>query len=476
MSALLATTMLVIVTQNQVALKAAPRENAPQQAVLRKGEVLELRGARGDYLRVYDLKREREGYLHTVQVHTTALTPEEAPELLAVMRFLRDSPGEEALGISYAAAYLKAVPAGALTAEPLDAIGAMAERLAERASIPQPKSVETTIAGQLEVVAELGVTMKSIDQGGGVQLCYEGEAYRRLLAMPVANSDQQVRAALGLTRHECVDPTVGPTDRYQYDLWRAQILDDVSLEGLDPVLRDRLLMRRAGVLSAIAFWQSRRGLDPRAAAERAIADLAGVDKSQLDEHGLTEYADAAVRVGASRVAAQGAVSAPGTTTGHGGKLIVRTTAGSPGETCVSLYDANRPGDALVRRCTFGTVWTVSATGNPDGTALTLAVQPLPAWRELWVFHQGAGGWTVTVLPPDSDASAPGYIEAAGWEPNCKRLLIVRESHLNTHLHRRFEVLRLDTLGAVQQAGSPELLASFMRWEDPVWQSNTVALR
>jgi len=464
MSALLASTILAIVTQSQVALRAAPREAAPQQALLRQGEVLELRAARGNYLRVYDLKREREGYLHTDQVHLTALAPEEAPDLLAVVRFLRDMPGEEALGISYAAAYLKAVPPGALTAEPLDAIGTMAERLARRASAPQPKSVEATISGQLEVVAELGVTMS-----GGLQICYDGEAFRRVLRMPAADPAQLARAALGLTRHECVDPSLGPTDRYQYDLSRAQILDDVPLEGLDRGLKDRLLMRRAGVLSAIAFWQSRRGLDPQPAAARAIADLAGVDKAELDAAELTEYADAAVRVGASRVAAQD-------TPRHGGKLMVRTAAGRPGETCVSLFEASRPETALVRRCTFGTVWNASATGNADGSALALAVQPLPAWRELWVFRQGRDGWSVRVLPADSDASAPGYIEAAGWEPNCKRLLIVRESHLNAHLRRRFEVLRLDTLATVQQAASPELLGSFMRWEDPVWQSNTVALR
>ena len=57
-----------------------------------------------------------------------------APELLAVLRFLRESPGSEALGISYGAAYLKAVPPRALTAEPFDAIAQMAERLADQAS------------------------------------------------------------------------------------------------------------------------------------------------------------------------------------------------------------------------------------------------------------------------------------------------------------------------------------------------------
>jgi len=470
MSGLLAAAMLVIVTQNQVPLRAAPREAAPQQALLSKGEVLELREERGDYLLVYDLKRERQGYLHASQVRMTALTPEEAPDLLAVTRFLRDTPGEEALGISYAAAYLKAVPSRSLTAEPFDAIGIMAERLAQRASTSQPKSVEARTSAQLQVVAELGITMKGIDQDSGIQICYDGEMFRQVLTMPSADPAQQARAALGLTRHECVDPALGPTSRYQFDLWRAEVLDHVATEGLNQVLRDRLLMRRAGVLSAIAFWQSRRSQNPQLAAARSIEDLAGVDKSRLDGDELSEYADAAVRVGASRLAAQ-------TTPGYSGKLIIRTTAARPGETCVSLFDVKKPdGEPLVRRCTFATVWSVSASSNADGSALTLGVQPLATWRELWVFRRAAAGWSVSVLPPDTEGPGLGYIEAAGWEPNSKRMLVVRESRLNTHLHRRFEIVRLDTLSSVTQATSPELLSGFLRWQDPVWRSNTVALR
>src|SRR5512143_2946089 len=109
---------LAIVTQDQAALRAAPRESAPQQAVLWAGDSLEIRGEKGDYLQVYDHRRERAGYIRATQVRTQSLTPENAPELLAVVRFLRDRPGAEALGIGYAAAYLKAAPAEAIDAEP----------------------------------------------------------------------------------------------------------------------------------------------------------------------------------------------------------------------------------------------------------------------------------------------------------------------------------------------------------------------
>jgi hypothetical protein len=470
MSALLAAAMLAIVTQNQVPLRAAPRDSAPQQATLWQGEVLDLRDARGDYLLVYDLRREREGYVRSSQVRLTSLTPEEAPELLAVVRFLRDTPGAEALGISYAAAYLKAVPAKELNAEALDALGTMADQLAWRASTAQSKSTQATISAQLEVVAQLGIAMKGFERDGVVRICYDGEVFRHVLTMASADPAELARAALGLTRHDCVDPDLGSTDRYQFDLWRAEVLDRVPMEGLSPGLRNRVRMRRAGVLSALAFWQSRRGLNPRVAAERSIEELASVDKSALDDDGLGEYADAALRVGASRLAAQ---SGPA----RNGKLLIRTAPGNAGETCVSLYDASKQdADALVRRCTYGTVWPVSASSNADGTALTLAVQPLATWRELWVFRPSASGWTVSVLTPSSAGPGLGYIEFAGWEPSSKRLLVVRESRLNNHLHRRFELLRIDTLSTVRQASTPELLNSFRQWQDPVWRSNTVALR
>jgi hypothetical protein len=470
MSTLFAAAMLAIVTQNQVALRAAPRESAPQQATLWQGEVLDLRDARGDYLLVYDLRREREGYVRVAQVRLTALTPEEAPDLLAVVRFLRDTPGAEALGISYAAAYIKAVAAKDLTAEPFDALGTMADRLARRASNSQLKSTQAAISAHLEVVAQLGVTMKGYDRDGAVQICYDGDVFRRVLSMSAADPAELARAALGLTRHECVDPNLGPTDRYQFDLWRAEVLDRVPTAGLSPGLKDRVLMRRAGVLASLAFWQSRRGINPQSAAERSIEDLAGVRKSELDDEGLGEYADAAVRVGASRLAAQ---SGPG----RNARLVIHTSPGAPGESCVSLFDAKRQeGEPLARRCTYGTVWNVSASSNVDGTALTLAVQPLATWRELWVFRQSASGWRVDVLPPSSDGPGIGYIECAGWEPNSKRLLLVRESRLDDHLRRRFELVRIDTLSTVRQASAPELLSSFRQWQDPVWRSNTVALR
>ena len=88
-----------IVVQDQASLRAAPRDGAQQQTVFWQGEVLEVRGERLDYLQVWDHKRERGGFIRASEVRRVALTEAEAPALLAVVRFVQDTPGAEALGI-----------------------------------------------------------------------------------------------------------------------------------------------------------------------------------------------------------------------------------------------------------------------------------------------------------------------------------------------------------------------------------------
>ena len=95
---------------------------------------------------------------------------------------------------------------------------------------------------------------------------------------------------------------------------------------------------------------------------------------------------------------------------------------------------------------------------PQGPALVLAVQPLESWRELWVFHQKAGSWTIDVLSPGLDNPEEGYIDFAGYVPGTRRLLIAREvQRIRGRFRRSFEELRLDDLVLVRQASSPELL-------------------
>lgn len=472
---------LAIVAQDQTPLRAAPRESAPQQALLWAGDSLEVRGAKGDYLQVYDHRRERAGYVKAPQARIQGLDAAAAPELLALVRFLRDAPGTEALGIAYAAAYLKAAPAEAIDGEVFDALGTMAERLVRRASglqAAKPGEVKAAQAAtaQLEVAAAYGVKTVSFDRDGQVRLCYDGEAHRRVLALPATDA-QKAAAALALTRHDCVPPGLTPVERFERDNWRAEVLDRVDAAKLPEVLRNRLRMRKAGIWASLAYQRARRpefaAPAIQQAAQRALTELAAVDKTELTEVDAPAYSDAAIRVGASRWAALAGSPPPKSAS----SLTVAVVPGQPGETCIRLVDAkhmNRP--PLATRCTWGVVWPASAAANAQGTALTLAVQPLDAWREMWVFRQGEQGWTIDVVPPAADGAGPGYIEFAGWVPRGRQLLAVREARVDGRLRTSFEALGMATLAVEKQADRPANLSVFYRWQSASWKAGTVALR
>ncbi|HKE47929.1 MAG TPA: hypothetical protein VKB52_07680, partial [Rhodanobacteraceae bacterium] len=453
----------------QAALRAAPRDAAESQAALALGDALEIRGRQKDYLKVYDHRRERGGFVRASQVHVLTLTPAEAPELLAVARFLRDLPGYEALGIGYVAAYLAAAPATEIGAEPFDALGTMAERLARRAATNTNKTRAAALTAQLDAVAAYGVVIRSFERDERVQLCYDGEAYRRVLALD-ADAEAKARAALGLTREDCIDPAMTPTERAPFDTWRAGVLDRVPRTELATHVRHRVRLRSAGVWASIAFERARRGEDASEAANRALDELAGVDRRELADGDAAAYDEAAVRVGASRWAAtpQRPLPAAG--------LAITTKPGQPGETCVTLIDRKRDRDTtLAQRCTFGIVWTASASANAPGTALALAVQPLDGWRELWVFHRDGNEWRIDTAPPATEGTL-GYVEFAGWVPGGKKMLAARELRVGERFEKRFEVVDIATLAVDRHADAPASLSTFYRWQDAAWKRETVSLR
>ncbi|MCK6420078.1 MAG: hypothetical protein L6Q73_04135 [Aquabacterium sp.] len=472
---------LAIVTQDQTALRAGPRDAAAQHAVLWQGDALEVRGHKMDYLQVWDHRRERAGYVRASQVRLTDLQPADADPLLAVMRFLRDQPGSEALGIAYAAAYLQAVPAHKLDAEPFDAIGTMADRLARRAAARAGQAAPAIVAAHLEGVSHYGVRIVGTERDGQLQPCYDGEAFRRVLALPSSTPVQRARAALGLTRHDCVDAGLSPAQRLPLDQWRAQVLDAVSgadFADLPEQTKNRLRLRRAGVWAGLAF-QHARGADPAAATaagQRARVELASVDKTELSDEDRMTYAEAAIRVGAARWAVEPAPAAA-----RKAGLQVQVVAGeAPGQTCVNLIDTrNAPARQLARRCTYGLVWAASAQANASHSALAIAVQPLDGWREQWVFWQQDRQWHVDVLPPAASLASPGqalgYVEFAGWVPGQSRMLLARETRVDGRTRRSFDVLRLDTLQVEKTASSPDQLSAF-RWQDAAWKRQTVAVR
>ena len=330
-----------IITQDRVALRASPRDSAKQQAQLWQGEMVEIRSERLDYLQVYDYGRERGGFVRANQVRRLTLAAEEAPELLAIIRFVRETPGSEALGIGLVAAFIQAAPVevinGDAGSEALDALGTLADRLARRASggVNPNKSAEAALSAHLDVAARYGVKFANYERDGRMRLCYEGDAFRRVLAMR-STPEQRARAVLALTRAECVNPGLRVTERYQADELRAEVLDRVDVAALPGYLRNRVLMRRASVWSAIAYQHTRKNLPSDAAANRALTELGGINKAELTDDDLAVYADAAMRASASRWAVLPmavAVKARATS--------IVTEPGEAGQTCLALVDAKR---------------------------------------------------------------------------------------------------------------------------------------
>jgi len=462
---------LAIVVQDQAALRNAPQPGAPKQATLWQGDTVEVRGERLDFLQVYDHRRERAGFVLASQVRRISTEPTAAPGLLAVLRFLRDTPGSEALGIAYAAAYLKAAPAREITAEPFVALGTMADRLATRASARAANAAR--LAEQLEVAQAYGVRFDSFERDGRMQLCYDGDGFTRAFGLP-GSAEEQAQAALALTRHECVDPALPPLEANIVNAWRAKVLDRLDLAALSPLSKNRVRIRRAGVWAGLAFVATRAGEPGQEAGERALQELAAVVGADLTDADRPAYTDAAVRVGASRWAAQPAVAARGA-------LRIATEPGEPGQTCILLLDG--PDDAkkpkkppLLKRCTYGTVWTASAVSHPAGTALALAVQPLAGWRELWIFRKDKSGWSVNVLPPAASHPDVGYAEFAGWVAGKPQVLVVREAQDAGAWRRSFEVVSLNSLAVIRRADNPEHLSAFYRSQSPAWKQLTVSLR
>ena len=80
-----------------------------------------------------------------------------------------------------------------------------------------------------------------------------------------------------------------------------------------------------------------------------------------------------------------------------------------------------------------------------------------------------------MLAPATEVGV-GYVDAAGFSPDGRRLLVVREAMVRGRLIRRFQVLRSDTLKLVAQSSRAESLAAFAAWASANWHETAVALR
>ncbi len=482
-----------LVLQDQAALRAAARDAAPSQAALWRGEAVEIRGERLDYYQVYDYRRERGGFVRKGQVLPLDGPAAEPAALLAALRLVRLQSGAESLGLGLAAAYVQQASAEQMAGpggiEALDALGTLAERLADRASrsnaarldTPQT-STDTQLAAQLDVAARYGLKFQSFErEAGSLQVCYEGEVFRRVLALPASTPEQQVRAALALTRGDCQNPAATPAQKLQRDLWRADILERVPPSGLAPIWRNRLAMRQAAVWSSLAYAQARQSdagaaAQSQAASARALQALARLQPAELADDDQPGANDAAMRVNAVRWQALPAGSATMSWRRGNDELQLRVVPGADGDQCLLLQSA-KAREALLRHCSYGLVQTASFSVNREGNAATLAVQPTESWRELWVLRATPQGWRLDVLPPAPATPGLGYAEFAGWVPGGQQLLMVRESRAEgRYSARSFEVVDLQTLAVQRRSGEAQQLGPFQRWADAGWKTASLSLR
>jgi hypothetical protein len=475
--------LVALVADDATVLRNSPDDVAAAQATLYRGDWLEVRGEAAGFLRVYDHRHERPGYVRRTSVRSYHADVSVADELRAVVTFLRDSSGSESLGIGYAALWLRvASPAQLNSAEGADlfqALGAMAERLARQASARGARPGDATLAGHIAVAESYGVRFTTVDDGERSRSCYDGDAFVRVLAISAVRTETAARAALSLSEPACLDPRTGPVERRAWNEARLRILAEVDPSAsaraatLPAFLAHRVRLRMAEAFTLRAHDEARQGHGEAAtaAAAAALRALALVDRGQLAPEDRPLYEEAALRVAANRWAMQPAPRPPGR------RPEVVLAAGQPGETCVRLVDS---GKTLIERCTYGLVWRASMRWAPNGRALALAVQALPAWTELWLFEapREDASWRITSLSPAAGSPGQdiGYVESAGFSPDGARVLVAREARVGGRFVRRFEVMTAGSLRVERSASDAGLLLAFKRWAAPSWRAETLALR
>ena len=296
-----------LVLQDSTPLRAAPKDSAPLLTPLWRGEALEVRGVKGDWLQVWDHGRERGGFVRAPALLAIPEGEAALPELLAQLRLVRQQPGSEALGLGLAATLIeRADPdwlAGPEGAEMLDALVQLQDRLAERVNNAGPQQ-QTSSAAHAEVAKRYGYPLRSLALADGTQrLCPNEEPPRLLRAHPAAGAAAQARAALALTNPACIPADLPAAQQLALHTQRSAWLEGIPLTDLPPTLRNRLLLRRAGVWSSLAFAE--RARDMRPAALMALEAWSQLIPAELGEDDAAALREAALRL------AQPALRPPG---------------------------------------------------------------------------------------------------------------------------------------------------------------------
>ena len=295
----------------------------------------------------------------------------------------------------------------------------------------------------------------------------------------------RVRAALGLTDPDCIDPAVGPTPALALAKWQAGVLDGVDPASLGPAVPPyelaRLRLRRSIVRAELAYLAARAGDSALAkqASEGAKRELELVDRSTLADEDRLVYEEAALHAATVRWADESAAPASPS-------LDVEIAAGSPGQTCVRLRKHGSPQTPLLEHCVYGVVWPSSVRVAPHDAAVALVAQPLAGWSELLVLHPSPAGWTADTIAPAAVDPELGYVEPAGFTPDGAHLLVVREWRasgplgsphtLAPRMNKLFQLVTTDGLRVEKESPTLAGFPTFRRWQTVDWQRGTLALR
>ena len=228
--------------------------------------------------------------------------------------------------------------------------------------------------------------------GGRVRLCYDGEAWERVLARRRRRRWSGRGRRCSSRASECLDPALPAAERRAWNDRRVQ-----ALESIDPAAAPRdpgvvagaaraAAPRRGAGLARLRRGAPRRrwrGVGPRRGRRhpRAGAGRSRRARSRGPRH-LRR------RRRARRGLALGERGVPPASRRRAARRS-RSRRARAGETCVRVGGRRGREGARARASAARTAWSGRrrCAGRAAGNVATMAVQPLPAWTELWVIRR-----------------------------------------------------------------------------------------
>ena len=465
MTAAAAIVLVALVADDPAVLRNAPRDDAPAQATLWRGDWLEVRGETAGFLKVYDHRHERPGYIRPT--HGARPPRWTRPARRSWRRWCASCATRTAAsrwGSGTRRWPARGAGRGRHQRDPGrdrdDGRPAGAAGVGGARRRPQ-RDAGRAHRGRRELRREVQVGRRRGDgqrrRGAPrARLCYDGEAWAARAGRAAARRRSSGRGRRCSWR-------AGPARTGRRWRWRRRKREPGTIAAsrrcsrsiirsraaLPPALLGRVRLRRAEAFAWRAFDEARRGnarRRPRAPRRRPFASW----RSPTAACSRPRTSTSTKR---SRSAWRRRAGRPSRRQKPAGKRAV-DVAFAPrgeGETCVRVVQtAAERQDADRSASAARTAWSGRArcAGRRPGR---WRPSPCSRWRPGPSSGSCAAAatatWTFETLTPataDPD-NAVGYVESAGFSPDGGRLLVVREARAAGQVTRRFQVLDAATL-------------------------------